>query len=128
MAFLTEKLDLVKVNYDAIGNENSVKVVNNVVQESDNFKKLIEMEFPDLFHSIGCMDGEISIKLCKGGIPHTEPIRHVPQCMQEPLKAELDKLCKEGILLKMYISEPTEWLNSFVCVCEKTQWQNQTVS
>ena len=29
---------------------------------------------------------------------------------------ELDKLCKEGILHKVDISEPIEWLNSFVCV------------
>ena len=62
------------------------------------------------------MDGEISIKLCEGTIPHTEPIRHVPHAMQKPLKAELDKLCKEGILHKVDISKPIEWLNSFVCV------------
>ena len=36
--------------------------------------------------------------------------------MQELLKMELDKLCKEGILHKVDISEPIEWLNSFVCV------------
>ena len=62
------------------------------------------------------MDGEISIKLRNGAIPHVEPIRHVPYTMQEPLKSELDKLCNEGILHKVDISEPIEWLNSFVCV------------
>ena len=36
--------------------------------------------------------------------------------MQEPLKAKLDKLCKEGILHKVDISEPIEWLYSFMCV------------
>ena len=36
--------------------------------------------------------------------------------MQEPLKLELDKLVKEGILHKVDISEPIEWLNWFVCV------------
>ena len=36
--------------------------------------------------------------------------------MQEPLKSELDKLWKEGILHKVDISEPIEWLNSFFCV------------
>ena len=36
--------------------------------------------------------------------------------MQEPLKNELDKLVKEEILHKVDISEPIEWLNSFVCV------------
>ena len=51
------------------------------------------------------MDGEISIKLREGAILHVEPIRCIPQAMQEPLKAELDKLCKEKILHKVDISE-----------------------
>ena len=73
----SEKLDLVRVNFDVIEWKSSVKVVHNVshMQESANFKKQIETEFPDLFHGIGCMDGEIPIKLHKGAIPHTEPIR-----------------------------------------------------
>ena len=36
--------------------------------------------------------------------------------MQEPLKLELEKLVNEGILHKVDISEPIEWLKSFVCV------------
>ena len=63
---------------------------------------------------IGCMDGEISIKLKEGAIPHVEPMRRVPHTMQVPLKLEPDKLCKEAILHKVDISEPIEWLNSFV--------------
>ena len=62
------------------------------------------------------MDAEISIKLKDGAMPHIEPIRHVPHAMQEPLKLELEKLVKEGILHKVDISEPIEWLNSFVCM------------
>ena len=62
------------------------------------------------------MEGEISIKLCDGAIPHTEPIRCVPHAMQQPLMDELDKLVKGEILHKVDISEPNEWLNSFVCV------------
>ena len=73
-------------------------------------------QFPDLFHGVGCIYGEISIKLCKGAIPHTKPIRRVPHAMQKPLKAELDKLWKEGILHKVDTCEPIEWLNSFVCM------------
>ena len=42
------------------------------------------------------MDGEISIKLKEGAIPHVEPIRREPHAMQEPLKLELDKLVSEG--------------------------------
>ena len=35
------------------------------------------------------MDGEISIKLKSGSIPHVEPVRRVPHAMQEPLKMSL---------------------------------------
>ena len=104
----SEKLRLVKVNFD------TVKNVDEVTGES--FKQKIEREYPELFRGIGLMDGEISIKLKEGAIPHVEPIRRVPHAMQEPLKLELDKLVSEGILHKVDISESIEWLNSFVCV------------
>ena len=86
----SEKLGLVKVNFDMIDKLNSVKLVHNIT--SDSFKWKIEMEYPELFKGIGCMKGEISIKLWDGAIPHVEPIRHVPHAMQELLKKELDKL------------------------------------
>ena len=75
-----------------------LRLVHSVNVELEAFKAKMELEYPELFKEIGCMDGEISIKLKEGAIPHVEPIRHVPHAMQEPLKMELDKLCKEGIL------------------------------
>ena len=97
-----------------VQNERHVKIISEVNEES--FKRTIEKEYPDLFQGIGLMDGEISIKLKDGAVPHVEPIRRVPHATQEPLKKELDKLVDEGILHKVDISEPIEWLNSFVCV------------
>ena len=110
----SETLGLVNINFDVIEKGNLIKVVHNI--ESDCFKRQIKTEFPDLFKGIGCMEGEISIKLHDGTIPHTEPIRCVPHAMQQLLKDELDKLVKEVILHKVDISEPIEWLNSFFCV------------
>ena len=112
----SEKLGLVKVNFVMIHNK-MLRLVHRVNFEFEAFKAKVESEYPELFKGIGCMDGEISIKLKKGAIPHVEPIRRVPYAMQELLKMELDKLCKEGILHKVDISEPIEWLNS--CMCEK---------
>ena len=91
-----------------------VKVIHEIMQES--FKQEIEKEYTDLFKGIGLMKGEISIKLKEGAILHIEPVRRVPHAMQEPLKLELDKLVEDKILHKVDISEPIEWLNSFVCV------------
>ena len=108
----SEKLGLVMVNFDTV--DRSVKVVHNITSES--FKCDIEKDFPELFQYIRLMNGEISIKLREGAIPHVELIRRVPHVMQEPLKKELGKLCEEKILHKVDISEPIEWFNSFVCV------------
>ena len=110
----SEKLGLVKVNFNVIQSK-TIRMVNNI-SLSEVFKHEIETEYPGLFKGIGCIDGEISIKLKEGAIPHVEPIRSVPHAMQELLKMELDKLYKEGILHKVDISEPIEWLNFFVCV------------
>ena len=62
------------------------------------------------------MDGEISIKLKDGAIPHIEPVCRVPHAMQDAIKKELNKLVDEQILHKVDISKLIEWLNSFVCV------------
>ena len=72
------------------------------------------------------MKGEISIKLKDGAIPHIEPVRRVPHAMQEPLKAELDKLVEGKILDNVNISKPIKWLNVFVCV-KKTNGKNQAM-
>ena len=110
----SERLGLVQVNFDMIDRASSVKLIHNVTSES--FKREIETEFPDLFKGIGCMEGELEIKLHDGAIPHIESVRRVPHAMQQPLKDELDKLVNEKILHNVDISEPIEWLSSFVCV------------
>ena len=67
----SEKLGLVKVNFDMVRNEH-IKIINEVTE--DSFKHSIEREYPEPFKGIGLMDGEISIKLKDGAILHVEPI------------------------------------------------------
>ena len=59
----SEKLGLVKVNFDMIQNK-TLRLVHSVDSntESEAFKAKMESEFPELFKGIGCMDGEIRIK------------------------------------------------------------------
>ena len=82
-----EKLKLVRVNFDTV---RDVKIVQEITgnNEGQAFKEKIEKDYPQLFQGIGLMDGEISIKLKNGAIPHVEPVRRVPHSMQEPLKNE----------------------------------------
>ena len=92
-----------------------IKIIDEV-KESQEFKNQIKEKYPELFKGIGLVKGEINIKLEDGAVPHIEPVRRVPHAMQEPLKNDLDKLVNEEILNKVDISEPIEWLNSFLCV------------
>ena len=57
----SERLGLVKVNFDMIDKSDGIKVVHNVTSKA--FRREIKSEFPELFKGIGCMDREISIKL-----------------------------------------------------------------
>ena len=54
----SEKLGLVKVNFDMIQNK-TLRLVHSVDNntESEAFKAKMESEFPELFKGIGCMDG-----------------------------------------------------------------------
>ena len=42
----------------------------------------------------------------------------VPEALREPLQKELDSLVDQGILAK--VTEPTDWVNSLVCVAKNT--------
>ena len=48
--------------------------------------------------------------------PVVHPPCSVPQALREPLRKELDSLVTQGILAK--VTEPTDWVNSLVCVTE----------
>ena len=65
----SEKSGLVKVNFDMIQSKMLI-LVHSVNVESEAFKAKMESEYPELFKGIGCMDGEISVKLKEGAIPH----------------------------------------------------------
>ena len=50
----SEKLGLVRVNFDTVDHSVKVKVINGIT--SDSFRKQIESEYPELFKGIGLMD------------------------------------------------------------------------
>ena len=80
----SEKLGLVKVNFDVIQSK-IIRMVNNTGL-SEIFKHEIETEYPELFKGISCMDREISIKLREGAVPHIEPIRMYPMLCKNHLR------------------------------------------
>ncbi|XP_077505876.1 uncharacterized protein LOC144115381 isoform X2 [Amblyomma americanum] len=68
----------------------------------------IVKEFPRLFHGIGRAPREYKIVLHKEALPVVQPARRVPLSLREPLRAELDRMEKEGIIQK--VSSPTDWM------------------
>ncbi len=62
----------------------------------------------------GFFEGEFHITLDPAVPPVIHAPRRVPKALQEPLKKELDALEAQGIITK--VSEPTDWVNSLVCV------------
>ena len=72
----------------------------------------------DCFQGVGCFQGEFHITVDPTVPPVVHPPRRVPEALREPLKKELDSLVGQGILAK--VTEPTDWVNSLVCVTKNT--------
>ena len=77
-------------------------------------KEALLHEYADCFSGIGWFQGEFHIKLDPAVSPVIHPPRRVPEALQELVKKELDSLEAQGIITK--VSEPTDWVNSLVCV------------
>ena len=67
-------------------------------------------EYPDIFQGLGCLPGEVNIALKEDAVPMVEACRKVPFKMQEPLKEELMKMVKMGIIEP--VEEPSDWVNA----------------
>ena len=67
-------------------------------------------EYEDLFKGLGCVPGEISIKLRPDAEPVVEPCRKVPFGKFKELEEELKRMEENDVITK--ITEPTVWVNS----------------
>ena len=83
---------------------------------SDLFKTTILDGYKELFSGIGKLEGEINITLKPNVVPYVASVYRVAHPLQEPLKQELDKLIKQGIIVPLGKYTPSECLNSFVCI------------
>ena len=83
-----------------------VKRVLAVEQKED---KILD-EYQDLFKRLGCVPGEINIKLRPDAEPVVEPCRKVPFGKFKELEEELKRMEDNDVITK--ITEPTDWFNS----------------
>ena len=73
-------------------------------------------EFPEVFQGLGCLSGKYHININPLVLPVVHPPRRVPHSKREPLKKELDRMVEAGILEKVPLNEPADWVSSLVCV------------
>lgn len=74
-------------------------------------------EFPELFQGIGCLARPYHMVLREEATPVVQPVRRVPLALREPLREELDRMERAGIIIK--VSEPTDWVSPFVAARKK---------
>ena len=72
--------------------------------------------FDNVFNSIGCFEGTLSLHLKSDSKPYQVPPRHVAYALQKPFKDELDWLQKFDIITPLGVDKTAEWCNSFLLV------------
>ena len=76
--------------------------------------------YPNVFDkdSIGKFPGKINLHVKEGAIPKQLPCRNVPLSIMDEVKAELDRLEKSSVLVK--VTEPTEWVSQMAVARKKS--------
>ncbi|XP_052809376.1 uncharacterized protein K02A2.6-like [Mya arenaria] len=93
-----------------------IKLIYAVDKSSS--KHDIVTEYNDIFQGVGLLPGKCQLHLRKDAVPVVNATRRVPYAIKDKLRQELDQMEQESIICK--VTEPTEWVNSLVCV-EKPQ-------
>ena len=71
-------------------------------------------EFHDIFSGEGKLEGKLHLEIDKSVPPVALPVRKVPFAVKDPLKQELERLVKTGILQPVDV--PTNWISAMVVV------------
>lgn len=82
--------------------------INN--SKIDSFVK----KYDDLFEGLGCLKDKCKLILRDDVRPTIDAPRRVPFNLLEPLKVELERMVKLGVIKA--VEEPTDWVNSIVLV------------
>ncbi len=104
-----ESLNLVKRVYH-INHNNSAVTASNSVDD-------IVQNFADAFEGFGVLPYVYKIQQRENAQPVVHPARRVPAPLKDRLRKELDRMTTLGVIKR--IEEPTDWVNSMVCVKKK---------
>ncbi|XP_019220499.2 uncharacterized protein LOC109204242 [Oreochromis niloticus] len=78
----------------------------------------IVQSFADVFKGLGTLPFTYKIALKENAKPVVHAARRVPVPLKDKLKKELDRMTALGVIRK--VEEPTDWVNSMVCVKKKS--------
>lgn len=103
---------------------NSVAVVPTLPSQSETEKDMLKVyrikaeeiveKYNDIFDGYGKMPGKVNLEIDTDVPPVIQQPRRVPIALRAPLKAELDKLEKDGIITREY--NHTEWVSNLLLV------------
>jgi len=88
----------------------------SVVSASDSVDDIME-NFTDVFKGFGVLPYVYKIQLKENAHPVVHSARRVPAPLKDRLKKELDRMITLGVIKR--VEEPTDWVNSMVCVKKK---------
>ena len=109
----SQSMGLVKIMVSGVDTtDNNINAVpENVSSDS------VLSPFADVFQGVGCLPGEYNIQLDKEGHPMVHPPRRVPVPKKKAMKAELDKMVTNKIIVPLTV--PTDWVSSVLAVPKK---------
>ncbi|KAG5840903.1 hypothetical protein ANANG_G00193720 [Anguilla anguilla] len=102
----------------ACENVGLVKRVCHINANAQNSIKSIVDQYPDIFKGFGVLPFTYKIQLKDDAQQVVHAPRRVPAPLRDKLKQELDRMTSLGVIKK--VEEPTEWVNSIVCVKKPT--------
>ena len=94
--------------------ENIATLESQEESEAPQSKEDLHTRFQDVFTGIGKLPGKLHIQTDKTKPPVQLATRSVPEALKKEVKAELDRMEREGIVEP--VSEPTEWISGMVAV------------
>ena len=91
-----------------------VRRMYSIRRNAQNNVETIVDQYTDVFRGFGVLPYTYKIQLKDDAQPVIHAPRRVPAALREKLKQELDRMTSLGVIKR--VEEPTEWVNSMVCV------------
>lgn len=88
--------------------------MHHIQKFNQNSVEFIVSQYPEIFKGFGVLPFTYKIQLKEDARPVVHAPRRVPAPLRDKVKQELDRMTALGVIKK--VEEPTEWVNSMVCV------------